>query len=52
MSNKVIFKYFAILRMFISYGRKMYTMTYTNYIIKCISQNVYKGRNADSSFRG
>ena len=46
------FKHFIILRTFINDGGKMYTMAYTNYVVKCISQNVYKGRSADSSFRG
>ena len=46
------FKRFIILHTFINDGGKTYTMAYTNYIVKCISRNVYKGRNADSSFRG
>ena len=46
------FKHFVVLCTFINNGGKMYTMGYTNYVVKCILQNVYKGRNADSSFRG
>ena len=46
------FKCFIVLHTFINDDGKTYTMAYTNYVIKCISQNVYKERNADSSFRG
>ena len=46
------FKHFVVLHTFINNGRKTYTMAYTKYVVKCISQNVYKGHNADSSFRG
>ena len=46
------FKYFVVLRTFIHDGRKTYAVAYTNYVVKCISRNVYKERSADSSFRG
>ena len=57
MANKfsftnIAYKYFIVLRTFINYGGRTYTNAYTNYAIKCDSQILYKGRNADSSFRG
>ena len=46
------FKYFVVLHTFINDDGKTYAMAYTNYVVKCISRNVYKERSADSSFRG
>ena len=49
-----VIKYFNALHiaLFSLTGGKSYTFTYTSYVMKCISQMVYKGCNADSSFRG
>ena len=47
-----VIKSFLMYCLLLLYGGKTYTTAYKNYVIKCISQNIYKGRNADSSFRG
>ena len=53
MANKFIcYKYFIVLHTFINYGGKTHTIAYTYYAIKCNSQILYKGHDADSSFRG
>ena len=47
-----VIKSFSMYFLLLLYSGKMYTIAYTNYAIKCISQIIYKGCNADSSFRG